>query len=88
MRTLKITAFTLAAALAAIFIYQNAAVVQFNFFAWEYFMSAGLFLMDSLFAGMYLGLLLSFWKNRRRIKTIHYARIQRYRSNNLFPGRV
>ena len=88
MQAFKIIILTSVCALAVIFIYQNARVMQLNFLAWSLSMSTSLFLLVILFAGIGLGLLLSFWNGRRKIKSLNHAPSQHDRSNTLLPGRI
>ena len=57
MRTFKISCIVVLLALAAVFIYQNTAVLQLNFLFWSVSMSACLMLLIALFTGIIIGLL-------------------------------
>ena len=66
MRTFKIICIALLLALAAVFTYQNTAVMQLNFLFWSVSMSACLMLLITLFSGIIIGLLLSLFNTRRK----------------------
>jgi lipopolysaccharide assembly protein A len=66
MRTFKISCIVVLLVLAAVFIYQNTAVMQLNFIFWSVSMSACLMLLIVLFTGIIIGLLLSLLTARRK----------------------
>jgi lipopolysaccharide assembly protein A len=66
MRTFKISCIVVLLVLAAVFIYQNTAVMQLNFMFWSVSMSACLMLLVVLFTGIIIGLLLSLLTARRK----------------------
>jgi uncharacterized integral membrane protein len=66
MRTFKIICIVFLLVLAAVFTYQNTAVMQINFFFWSVSMSACLMLLITLFLGIIIGLLLSLLNTRRK----------------------
>ena len=66
MRTFKISCIVVLLALAAVFIYQNTAVLQLNFLFWSVSMSACLMLLIVLFTGIFIGLFLSLLTARRK----------------------
>jgi lipopolysaccharide assembly protein A len=59
MRTFKISCIVVLLVLAAVFIYQNTAVMQLKFLFWSVSMSACLMLLVVLFTGIIIGMLLS-----------------------------
>ena len=66
MRTFKIICIVILIAVAAVFTYQNTAVMQLNFLFWSVSMSACLMLLTVLFSGIIVGLLLSLLNTRRK----------------------
>ncbi len=66
MRTFKLMCILILFALAAVFIYQNTAVIQLKFLLWSASMSACLMLLIALFTGIIIGLLLSFLTARTK----------------------
>ena len=78
MRTFKIICIAVLLALAAVFTYQNTAVMQINFLFWSVSMSACLMLLITLFLGIIIGLLLSLLNVRRkaRKKSIQIQSVQ------------
>ena len=70
MRTFKIICIVVLLALAAVFTYQNTAVMQLNFLFWSVSMSACLMLLIIMFSGIIVGLLLSLLNTRRKSKKV------------------
>ena len=68
MRTFKIICIVVLLALAAVFTYQNTAVMQLNFLFWSVSMSACLMLLITQFWGLIMGLLLPFLNVRRKVR--------------------
>ena len=66
MRTFKISCIVVLLALAAVFIYQNTAVMQLKLLFWSVSMSTCLMLLIVLFTGIIIGLLLSLLNTRRK----------------------
>ena len=66
MRTFKIICIVVLIALAAVFTFQNTAVMQLNFLFWSVSMSACLMLLITLSSGIVIGLLLSVLNTRRK----------------------
>jgi uncharacterized integral membrane protein len=66
MRTFKMSCIVVLLALAAVFTYQNTAVLQLNFLFWSVSMSACLMLLIVLFTGIIIGLSLSLLTARRK----------------------
>ena len=66
MRTFKIICIVILIAFAAVFTYQNTAVMQINFLFWSVSMSACLMILTVLFSGIIVGLLLSLLNTRRK----------------------
>jgi uncharacterized integral membrane protein len=66
VRTFKISCIVVLLVLAAVFTYQNTAVMQLNFLFWSVSMSACLMLLIVLFTGIIIGLLVSLLNTRRR----------------------
>jgi len=67
MRTFKISCIVVLLGLAAVFTYQNTAVLQLNFLFWSVSMSACLMLLIVLFTGIIIGFSLSLLAARRKI---------------------
>ena len=68
MRTFKIICIALLLALAAVFTYQNTAVMHINVLFWSVSMSACLMLLITLFSGIIVGILLSLLNVRRKAR--------------------
>jgi uncharacterized integral membrane protein len=68
MRTFKIICIVILIAFAAVFTYQNTAVMQINFLFWSVSMSACLMLLITLFSGIIMGILLSLLNVRRKAR--------------------
>ena len=68
MRTFKIICIVILIAFAAVFTYQNTAVMQINFLFWSVSMSACLMLLITLFWRLIMGLLLPFLNVRRKVR--------------------
>jgi len=66
MRTFKIICIVVLLVLAAVFTYQNTAVMQLNFLFWSVSMSGCLMLLIIMFSGIIIGLLLSLFNTRRK----------------------
>ncbi len=66
MRTFKMSCIVVLLGLAAVFTYQNTAILQLNFLFWSVSMSACLMLLIVLFTGIIIGLLLSLLNTRRK----------------------
>ena len=78
MRTFKISCTVVLLALAAVFIYQNTAVLQLNFLFWSVSMSACLMLLIVLFTGIIIGLLVSLLTARRKSRKAKEGCIQSF----------
>jgi len=68
MQTFKLICVLILVALAAVFTYQNTAVMQINLLFWSVSMSACLMLLIALFNGIIIGFLLSFMNARRKAR--------------------
>jgi len=66
MKSLKIICILALPALAAVFVYQNTAVMQLTFLFWSAAMSTSLIVLAAFFAGFIAGLLLFFLSSRRK----------------------
>jgi len=66
MNSLKIISLLTLPVLAAVFIYQNTAVMQLKFLFWSVAMSTSLIVLAAFFAGFIAGLLLLFLSSRRK----------------------
>jgi uncharacterized integral membrane protein len=65
LKTISISIVTLTA-LAAVFIYQNTAVMQLTFLFWSVSMSTSLIILAAFFAGCIAGLCLLFLRTRTK----------------------
>jgi uncharacterized integral membrane protein len=71
MNSFKIICLLILLAFVALFTFQNTAVAEVRFLLWTFSMSVSLMLLSSLFAGIVIGLFLSFlnsWQKNRREK--------------------
>jgi uncharacterized integral membrane protein len=66
MRTIKIIFILALAALAAVFIYQNAAVMQLTFLFWSISTATSLIVLAAFFAGFIAGFFLLFLSSRNK----------------------
>ncbi len=66
MRTFKLICTLILFAIAAVFIYQNTAVIQLHFLFWSASLPACLMLLLALFTGIIIGILLSFLSARTK----------------------
>jgi len=76
MRTFKISCIVVLLALAAVFTYQNTAVLRLNFLFWSVSMSACLMLLIVLLTGIIIGLLVSLLTARRKSRKAKEGDIQ------------
>jgi uncharacterized integral membrane protein len=66
MNSLKIICILALPALAAVFVYQNTAVMQLQFLFWSVAMSTSLIVLAAFLAGFMAGLFLYFLSSRRK----------------------
>jgi len=66
MNSLKIICILALPALAAVFVYQNTAVMKLKFLFWSVAMSTSLIVLAAFLAGFIVGLLLCFLSSRRK----------------------
>jgi putative membrane protein len=82
MQILKITCIVVLLVVAAVFTYQNTAVMQLKFLFWSISMSSCLMLLTVLLVGIIIGLLFSFLKVRRKVRKV--KKVNRNRFSELF----
>jgi len=68
MHSVKIICLLILFALVAVFTFQNTNVAEIKFLLWSASLSISLMLLSALFAGIIIGLLLSFLNTRSKLK--------------------
>ena len=68
MSTFKVICLLILLALVAVFTFQNIEAIEVNFLTWSIAVSVSLLLLSALFAGIIIGLFLSFLNVRMKSK--------------------